>query len=46
MSSYAFVDKMKSIQNSFLEFLNDESDTEDKYENFINLVFTHKIIND
>ena len=46
MSSEAFVDKMKSIQNSLLEFLEEESDWEDKYENFINLVSTQQIIND
>ena len=37
---------MKSIQNSLLEFLEEESDGDDKYENFINLVSTQQIIND
>ena len=46
MSSETFVEKMKSIQNSFLEFLEEESDDEDKYDNFINLVSTQQIIND
>ena len=46
MSSEAFVEKMKSIQNSFLEFLEDESDDEDKYENFINLISTQQRINE
>ena len=46
MSSEAFVDKMKSIQHFLLEFLGDESDAEGKYENFINLISAHKIIND
>ncbi|KAK8854382.1 hypothetical protein M9Y10_016944 [Tritrichomonas musculus] len=46
MSSETFVDKMKSIQNSLLEFLEDESDSEDKYESFINLVSTQQIINE
>ena len=46
MSSETFVDKMKSIQNSLLEFLEDESDTEDKYDNFINLVSKQQLINE
>ena len=46
MSFETFVEKMKSIQNSLLEFLEDESDGDDKYENFINLVSTQQIIND
>ena len=46
MSSEAFVEKMKSIQNSFLEFLEDGSEAEDKYENFINLVSTQQICNE
>ena len=41
-----FVDKMKSIQNSLLEYLEDESDDNDKYENFIKLVTSQEIIND
>ena len=46
MSSETIVEKMKSIQNSFLEFLEKESDGEDEYDNFINLVSTHQINND
>ena len=46
MRSEAFVDKMKSIQNSLLEFLEDESDANGKYENFINLISTQKINNE
>ena len=46
IASETFVDKMKSIQNSLLEFLEEESDGDDKYENFINLVSTQQIIND
>ena len=46
MSFETFVEKMKSIQNSLLEFLEEESDGDDKYENFINLVSTQQIIND
>ena len=37
---------MKSIQNSLLEFLEDESDANDKYENFVNLISTQKINNE
>lgn len=33
---------MKSIQNAILEFLEDESDEEDKYEKSINLILTLK----
>ena len=44
MTVERFVDKMKSIQNALLEFLEDESNAEDKYEEFINLSTTHKII--
>ena len=44
MSSEAFVVKLKSIQSSLLEFLEEESDGEDKYKNFINLVSTQQII--
>ena len=46
MSFETFVEKMKSIQNSLLEFLEDESDGDNEYENFINLVSTQQIIND
>ena len=46
MSSEKFVEKMKNIQSILLEFLEDESDADDKYENFVDLVSTHKIIND
>ena len=44
MTVERFVDKMKSIQNALLEFLEDESNAEDKYEEFFNLTTTHKII--
>ncbi|KAK8840922.1 hypothetical protein M9Y10_027754 [Tritrichomonas musculus] len=37
---------MKMIQNDLLDFLEDESDAEDKYENFINLLSTQEIIKD
>ena len=46
MSYETYVDKMKSIQNSLLEFLEEESDAEDKYNNFINIVSTQQIINE
>ena len=46
MSFETFVEKMKSIQSSLLEFLEEESDGEDKYDNFINLVSTQQIINE
>lgn len=39
------VEKMKKIQNDLLEFLEDESDSEEKYENFIDLLSTQRIIN-
>ena len=45
MSSETFVEKMKSIQNFLLEFLEAESDANDKYENFINLISTQEINN-
>ncbi|KAK8839760.1 hypothetical protein M9Y10_031465 [Tritrichomonas musculus] len=45
MRSKTFVDKMKSIQNFLLEFLEAESDANDKYENFINLISTQEINN-
>ena len=44
MSSETFVEKMKSIQSSLLEFLEEELDVEDKYDNFINLISTQQII--
>ena len=46
MSIDGFVEKMKMIQNDLLDFLEDESDAEDKYENFINLLSTQEIIKD
>ena len=46
MNSEAFVDKMKSIQNYLLKFLEDESNAEDKYVNFINILSTQQIINE
>ena len=47
MSFEEFVDKMKSIQIALLDFLEDESDeSEDKFEYLINLISSHKIIND
>ena len=46
MSLEIFVDKMKSIESSLLEFLEEESDGEDKYDYFINLVSIQQIIND
>ena len=45
MSSETFVEKMKSIQNALLEFLEDKSDADDKFENLINHLSTHEIIN-
>ena len=41
-----YVDTKKSIQNVLLEFLEDESDANDKYENFVKIVTTQHIIND
>ena len=46
MSIDGFVEKMKMIQNDLLDFLEDESYAEDKYENFINLLSTQEIIKD
>lgn len=37
--------KIKSLQNRLLEFLEDESDTDGKYEYFVNLLSIHKLIN-
>lgn len=36
MSVLEIRNKMNNIQNSLLEFLEEESDAEDKYENIIN----------
>ena len=43
MSIEETVGKMKTVQNNLLEFLEDESDAEDKYEIFINFLSSHKI---
>lgn len=40
MSIEGIVEKKKSIQNALLEFLEDESDAEDKFSNFINFIST------
>ncbi|KAK8898112.1 hypothetical protein M9Y10_000381 [Tritrichomonas musculus] len=44
MNFEEFVEKKKSIQNALLEFLDDESDADDKFENFVNLVTSQQII--
>ncbi|KAK8840555.1 hypothetical protein M9Y10_030764 [Tritrichomonas musculus] len=44
MNFEEFVEKKKSIQNALLEFLDDESDADDKFENFVNLVTSQPII--
>ncbi|KAK8882423.1 hypothetical protein M9Y10_045065 [Tritrichomonas musculus] len=41
-----FVDIMKNIQNALLDFFDEELDDEDKYNNFMKLIETHKISND
>lgn len=41
-----FVGEMKNIQDVLLEFLEDESNDDGKYENLINLISTQRIIND
>ena len=46
MSVEEFSTKMKSIQIAALEFLEDESFAEKKYENLVNLISALKIIND
>ncbi|KAK8847105.1 hypothetical protein M9Y10_019685 [Tritrichomonas musculus] len=46
MSIEDFSTKMKSIQIATLEFLEDESVAEKKYENLVNLISALKIIND
>ena len=46
MNIEEFVGKMKSIQSSLLEFLDDESDAEEKYEKFVKLITTQQIINE
>ena len=46
MSVLEIRNKMNNIQNSLLEFLEEESDAEDKYENFINLIREEQLIND
>ena len=40
------VNQMKIIQSTLLEFLEDNSDTEDKYQNFIDLATNPQIIED
>ena len=40
------IEKMKSIQSALLEFLEDELDVEDKFENLVNLLTTQNLIND
>ena len=45
MNFEEFIEKKKSIQIALLEFLEDESDADDKFENFVNLVTSQQIIN-
>lgn len=46
MSVEEFVGKMKSIQNNLLDFLEDETAGDDKYENFIEVISADQINND
>ena len=46
MNIVEFVEKKKSIQNALLEFLEEESAADDKFENFVNLVTGQQIIKD
>ena len=46
MSIEDFTEKMKKIQSTLLEFLEDESNSENKYESFVKLVSDSKIINE
>lgn len=40
------IDKMKKVQSSLLEFLENETNEEENYENFINLIPNQKINED
>ena len=46
MSVEEFVGKMKSIQSNLLDFLEDETAADDKYENFIELISSDQLTND
>ena len=38
MNIKEFIEKMKNIQSNLLEFLEDESNSRDKYETFVKLI--------
>ncbi|KAK8898246.1 hypothetical protein M9Y10_000524 [Tritrichomonas musculus] len=46
MNIKEFIEKMKNIQSNLLEFLEDESNSRDKYETFVKLITEQKIIDD
>lgn len=46
MSIEEFVEKMKGIQNSLLEFLEDESESEHNYEDFLKFIADQKVVED
>lgn len=43
MESQKYLEKMKSIQNCLLEFLDNEDNVEEKFQNLITLIQNHKI---